>query len=226
MVTGAAPVLELRRACRVFDGPSTVYALDHVDLTVNTGDYMAIIGPSGSGKTTLLNIIGLLDRLTSGHYLLDGIDTTTLTENQRALLRGQRMGFVFQAFHLINHRTIEENVAVAQLYNHTPRTGRLERAVQALERVGLTHRIGFTPATLSGGERQRVAIARALINNPTVLLCDEPTGNLDTTNTNALLDLLDTLHMSGTTLVVITHDPVVAHRATTSRHLTDGALTP
>ena len=217
-------VLELQHASRVFDGPATVRALDDVDLTVRKGDYLAIVGPSGSGKTTLLNVLGLLDRLTSGHYLLDEADTTALSERQRALLRGRRMGFVFQAFHLVNHRTIEENVSLAQLYNNTPRQGRVGRAVDVLDRVGLGHRVGFTPATLSGGERQRVAIARAIVNDPAVLLCDEPTGNLDSTTTNALLDLFDSLHADGVTLVVITHDADVAKRAETIRHLTDGRL--
>lgn len=217
-------VIRLTGVERTFAGELPIAVLADLDLTVPSGDYLAIVGPSGSGKSTLLNVIGLLDRPTAGHYELDGIDTTSLSDGRRAAVRGSRIGFVFQSFHLLPHRSVEENVMLAELYNRRPRTARYERAVAVLERVGLGHRLGADPRKLSGGERQRVAIARALMSEPALLLCDEPTGNLDSESTASMLDQFDELHATGITIVVITHDPSVASRARRCVSMIDGQL--
>lgn len=188
-------------------------------------DYVTIVGPSGSGKSTLLNLLGLLDRPTSGRYVLEGHDTSTLGEDQRTALRGRRLGFVFQSFHLVDHRTATENVMLGLLYRNVPVEERRERAITALKSVNLPHRLSAMPSTMSGGERQRVAIARALIGRPAVLLCDEPTGNLDTQTTESVLRILDDLHEGGITIVVITHDQSVAGRGTRTVQISDGTLT-
>jgi len=218
------PVVSLRNLWRVFPTDPPVEALRSINLEVMTSDYVAVVGPSGSGKSTLLNVLGLLDRPTSGNYLLDGIDTSVLTDSQRAAVRGRRIGFVFQSFHLLSHRTVEENVMLSELYRGEKRSGRYERAVAALERVGLGHRLGFLPTRLSGGERQRVAIARAIMGEPSMLLCDEPTGNLDTHNTQSVLELFDDLRTQGLTILVITHDHSVAGRAERRVQMVDGEL--
>ena len=189
------------------------------------GEWLSITGPSGSGKSTLLNIIGCLDRPTSGTYLFDGIDTVKLTENERAGLRSQRIGFVFQSFHLLPYRTVLENVMLADVYSRRPHRGRRERAWAAIERVGLAHRADFPPMKLSGGECQRVAIARAIMGEPSLLLCDEPTGNLDSKNSASVLDLFEKLNEAGLTLVIVTHDEGVANRASRRVHIVDGVLT-
>ncbi|MCV2395424.1 ATP-binding cassette domain-containing protein [Actinotalea sp. M2MS4P-6] len=217
-------VIELRQASRTFSGHTPVQALRPTDLVVERGDYVSVVGPSGSGKSTLLNLLGLLDRPTGGSYLLDGLDTGTLSEDDRATVRGGRIGFVFQSFHLLPHRTVLENVLLATLYSGVPRRERHERAHAALERVGLSNRLDFSPAVLSGGERQRVAVARAVIAAPQVLLADEPTGNLDSTTTAGVLDLFDELHADGLTLVVITHDSAVSARARRRVRIADGTL--
>ncbi|GGT17083.1 ABC transporter ATP-binding protein [Nonomuraea spiralis] len=219
------PVIELTGVCRHFSTDPPVRALDNVDLRVERGDYLAIIGPSGSGKSTLLNVLGLLDSPSSGSYRLDGIETTTLGDGARTRLRGARIGFVFQSFHLLAHRTVTENVMLAEVYGNHPRRGRLARAEQALQQVGMGHRAGFRPGRLSGGERQRVAIARALMAQPALLLCDEPTGNLDSRNTEAVLDLFDTLRERGLTILVITHEDEVSARAGRRVRIGDGILT-
>lgn len=219
------PVVSLRGLGRVFASEPPVVALRGIDLEVAAGDYVAVTGPSGSGKSTLLNMLGLLDRPTSGQYLLDGIDTSTLSDSERAALRGRRIGFVFQSFHLLSHRTVEENVMLAELYRASKRGPRHRRAIEALERVGLGHRIGFLPTRLSGGERQRVAIARAVVGEPSVLLCDEPTGNLDSQNTRSVMALFDDLRAQGLTIVIITHDLAVAAHAARQVLMVDGALT-
>jgi macrolide transport system ATP-binding/permease protein len=218
-------VLELSKVCKSFDFDPVVTALVDIDLVVNRGDWLAITGPSGSGKSTLLNIIGCLDQPTSGSFRFDGIETTTLKEAERAGLRSQRIGFVFQSFHLLPYRTVLENVMLAEIYRGQPQQGRWQRAMQAITRVGLAHRADFLPMKLSGGERQRVAIARAIVGNPSLLLCDEPTGNLDSTNSANLLDIFEELNRDGLTLVVVTHDPEVARRSARQIHIIDGRLT-
>lgn len=218
------PVLELRGAARTFPGPPEVQALKPTDLRIERGDYVLIVGPSGSGKSTLLHLLGLLDRPTAGEYLVDGIPTVAASEDERAVLRGESIGFVFQAFHLLDRRTVLDNVLLATLYSGVPRHERRERALAALDRVGLSHRVDFHPGVLSGGERQRVAVARAVVADPRVLLADEPTGNLDTVSSAAVLELFDELHGEGLTLVVITHDMSVADRAQRRVRITDGTL--
>ncbi|MFJ9946450.1 ABC transporter ATP-binding protein [Kitasatospora sp. NPDC091207] len=220
----APPVITLHGVGRTHPGHPPVVALHPTDLTVHRGQYLAVTGPSGSGKSTLLHLLGLLDTPTTGRYELDGIDTGGLRDRDRSTLRGHRIGFVFQSFHLLAHRTAEENVLLAQVYNRTPRRARRAAALEALRLVGLGHRTGALPGTMSGGERQRVAIARALVNRPSLLLCDEPTGNLDSANAEAVLARFDTLHAQGFTLVVITHDPSVAARAQRQVTIRDGVL--
>jgi putative ABC transport system ATP-binding protein len=217
-------VLDLDQVSRVHPGPPAVTALADATLRVESGEYLAIVGPSGSGKSTLLNLLGLLDRPTGGTYHLDGVDVSALAERDRTALRGGRIGFVFQSFHLLPHRTAVENVMLAQVYNGTPRRRRRPAALDALARVEVGHRAHALPTTLSGGERQRVAIARALVNAPAILLCDEPTGNLDSTNSLRLLALFDELHTAGLTIVVITHDAAVAARAQRVVSIIDGRL--
>ncbi|MCL4114184.1 UNVERIFIED_CONTAM: hypothetical protein GTU68_042163 [Idotea baltica] len=217
-------VIELREVGRTFPGPPPVEAFKPSNLRIDQGEYVSIIGPSGSGKSTLLHLLGLLDRPTTGKYLLDGIDTGELGDNARAGLRGSRIGFVFQSFHLLHHRSVLENVELAQIYNRMPRKERRQRAVDALEQVGLAHRLSFTPRTLSGGERQRVAVARALVTEPSLLLADEPTGNLDTEMSGEIMQVLDDLHGGGLTLAVITHDLDVSRRAERQVRIVDGTL--
>ncbi|MEZ7126533.1 ABC transporter ATP-binding protein [Nonomuraea sp. AD125B] len=218
------PVVELVKVSREYPAAPPVRALREVSLRVERGEHLAIVGPSGSGKSTLLNVVGLLDRPTSGGYRLDGVETTTLRDGARTRLRGDRIGFVFQSFHLLPHRSVLENVMLAEVYGTQPRKGRRERALAALDRVGLGHRTGFAPDRLSGGERQRAAIARALLGGPSLLLCDEPTGNLDSRNTEAVLDLFGELREQGLTIVVITHEPEVSERAGRRVRITDGVL--
>ncbi|MEU7582271.1 ABC transporter ATP-binding protein [Streptomyces sp. NPDC041068] len=216
----------MRGAALTYPGPPPVRALKPCHIRVHPGEYVTVTGPSGSGKSTFLNIAGLLDTPTQGTCLLDGTDTTTLSERDRTALRGGRIGFVFQSFHLVPHRSAVENVMLGMLYN--PAVARHERtslARDALVRVGLGHRLDAVPTRLSGGERQRVAIARALAAAPSLLLCDEPTGNLDTATAAAVLDLLDSLHQDGMTLVVITHDRAVADRGDRRLHIKDGEVT-
>ncbi|HBX78483.1 MAG TPA: macrolide ABC transporter ATP-binding protein [Acidimicrobiaceae bacterium] len=219
-----ASVVSLRQVGRTFDGDPPVEALRSVDLEIRRGEYVSIVGPSGSGKSTLLNVLGLLDRPTHGTYELDGFDVGSLSDAERTAVRGQRIGFVFQAFHLLPHRTVLENVMLSLLYNRTPSADRKERAEQALDRVGLSHRLEFAPTTLSGGERQRVAIARALVMRPAILLGDEPTGNLDSVTTRSILELFDELQAEGLTLILITHDLDVSGRAHRVVTMTDGVL--
>ena len=218
------PVVELRGVSRSFAGPPVVDVLRHIDLRIGKGDYVSIVGPSGSGKSTLLNLVGLLDRPSLGMYLLDGWDTSALSDVERTALRGQRIGFVFQEFHLLSHRTSVENVELAELYQPVSTEGRRDRAVDALCQVGLGHRLDAFPTTLSGGERQRVAIARAVMGAPSLLLADEPTGNLDTTTSMSILDVFDELHSAGLTLAVVTHNETVSARARRRVGLVDGQV--
>ena len=217
-------VIRLQSVSRLFPADPPVHALSDVNLAVERGEYVSIVGASGSGKSTLLNTLGLLDKPSSGSYELDGVETSGLTDRERTSLRGSRIGFVFQSFHLLSYRSAADNVAMAELYGKAERKHRLERAEQALDQVGLAHRKGFRPDKLSGGERQRVAIARALLGRPALLLCDEPTGNLDRTNTSGVLDLFDDLSAQGVTLVVITHDEQVSERAQRRVRIEDGRL--
>jgi putative ABC transport system ATP-binding protein len=218
------PVIRLSAVGYTYQGPPPVQALKPTDLIIGRGEHVAIMGPSGSGKSTLLNLLGLLDRPTEGRLEIDGIDLGHASERDRAAVRARHIGFVFQSFHLLPHRSAAENVMLAQVYADMPRRRRYAAAMSALREVGLAHRAHALPTELSGGERQRVAIARALVNRPSLLLCDEPTGNLDSAATGELTDLLDALHGQGATLVVITHNPVVAARAHRQVRIRDGRL--
>jgi ABC-type lipoprotein export system ATPase subunit len=220
----AVGLVELREVTREFGVDSKVTALREVNFTLAPMSSLAIVGPSGSGKSTLLNILGCLDRPTSGTYLFEGVDTGLLSDGERAALRADRIGFVFQAFHLLAHRSALDNVMLAEVYRGTPREGRAERAMAALERVGMTHRAGFMPTKLSGGEQQRVAVARALMGEHSLLLCDEPTGNLDSANSNSILSLFEELSTTGITLVIVTHEDHVAERMRRQVRMVDGVL--
>jgi putative ABC transport system ATP-binding protein len=217
-------IAELRGAGRSFPGVPAVEALRPTTLRLDEGDYVTVVGPSGSGKSTLLNVLGLLDRPSAGTYLLDGVDTGTMSERHLTAIRGQWIGFVFQSFHLLAYRSALENVALAGLYAGVTSRERFERADDLLARVGLAHRRDALPALMSGGERQRVAIARAVSHRPRILLCDEPTGALDSVSGANILTLLDELHADGLTLVVITHDLDVAARGTRRLAIRDGVV--
>ena len=220
----AAPMVQLEHVSRTYGAVAPVEALRAIDLEIRTGEWVAIVGASGSGKTSLLNIVGCLDRQSGGSYRLNGIDVASLDDRERAGLRSRHLGFVFQSFHLLSYRSVLENVMLAEVYGRRPRAGRAERARAALASVGLVDRTEFLPTRLSGGERQRVAIARALLNGPELLLCDEPTGNLDSTTTASILELLGGLHREGLTIVVITHDRDVAARAERQVRIVDGQI--
>ncbi|MGI6879657.1 ABC transporter ATP-binding protein [Microbacterium sp. gxy059] len=219
-----APLVELRDVTRSFPGSPEVQALKAVSLEIAAGEYVSIVGPSGSGKSTMLNILGLLDTPTVGEYRLAGARTGDLTDDERAAVRAQFIGFVFQSFHLMPRRTVLDNVLMPMTYSGVPRDEREDRAVRALDAVGLGHRASFFPGTLSGGERQRVAVARAVVSGPRLLLADEPTGSLDQRTSGEIMELFESLHAGGLTLVVITHDVGVADRAARTVRITDGRL--
>jgi putative ABC transport system ATP-binding protein len=218
-------VVELLDVGRTFGIDPPVVALHGVDLTVQRGSSVAIVGPSGSGKTTLLNLIGCLDRPSSGIYRFEGIDVGALSDDERAALRAHRIGFVFQSFNLLGHRTVLENVMLAEVYRGMPRQGREARALDALRQVRMEDHTHYLPPKLSGGEQQRVAIARAIVGDHSLLLCDEPTGSLDSVNTEALLALFDELGEAGLTRVTVTHDDQVAAHADRRVRMIDGELT-
>ena len=221
------PVAELRGISKIYgSGDLEVKALDQLNLTVQEGDYLAVMGASGSGKSTAMNILGCLDRPTSGTYRLNGTAVEQLDDDALADVRNRSLGFVFQQFHLLGHASAMENVMLPMIYAGVPREERIERAQSALRRVGLAQRLENKPNQLSGGQQQRVAIARAIINRPCLLLADEPTGALDSNTTAEVLELFDELHQQGITLVMVTHEDDVAARAQRIARFQDGrALT-
>ncbi|WP_405347102.1 ABC transporter ATP-binding protein [Ruminococcus sp.] len=211
-------LLEVKNVSKIY-GP--LKALDNVNLTVENGEWVAIMGPSGSGKSTMMNIIGCMDKPTMGEVLLDGADISKESNKALTAIRRDKIGLIFQQFHLVNYLTAVENVMVSQYYHSMPDE---KEALEALERVGLKDRAKHLPSQLSGGEQQRVCIARALINHPEIVLADEPTGNLDEANENIVLDIFKQLHREGTTLIVVTHDPEVAEEAQRTVVLEHGRL--
>jgi putative ABC transport system ATP-binding protein len=200
------------------------HALSDIHLEIRHGEYIAIAGPSGCGKTTLLSILGLLDSPTDGSYLLDEQPVAKLSASDRARVRNRQIGFIFQAFNLIGDLTVYENVELPLTYRGMPSDERRKRVQAALERVGMSHRMKHFPAQLSGGQQQRVAVARAVAGDPAILLADEPTGNLDSTNGEAVMELLRELHQGGATICMVTHDPRYARHADRSVHLFDGKV--
>ncbi len=224
MTDHVARIIDVTKVYQKDKAAPPVHALRGVDLDVPRGQYLAIMGPSGSGKSTLMNIIGALDRPTEGQYLLDGDDVAKMEDEQLSKVRGKRLGFVFQAFNLIPQLTVLDNVVVPVFYQGIPASERRDRAEAVLKRVELGDRLSHRPSQLSGGQMQRVAIARALVNEPSLLLADEPTGNLDTKTGDAILALFDELHEQGLTIAMVTHDPAMEKRVQRIVRLLDGLI--
>ena len=218
-------MIKLEQLCRNFQvGDQVVRALDNLDVEIASGEYVSIMGPSGSGKSTLLNALGLLDSPTSGDYWLDDIRTATMGDDELAVIRQNKIGFVFQAFHLVPRMSAFENVELPMVLAGLPPAERQQRVKTALERVGLGTRVDHRPDQLSGGERQRVAIARAIVMEPTILLADEPTGNLDSKSGKEIVDIMEDLNRQGLTLIVVTHDPAIGQRAGRKIRMEDGRV--
>ena len=219
------PIIEIRDVVKRYgDGEAAIFALAGVSMTISPGEYVAIMGPSGSGKSTLMNILGALDEVTSGNYLLDGINISQLGERELSIVRGRKIGFVFQSFNLIPRMSALSNVELPLAYQGLKAKERRLRALKALELVGLSDRLKHEPNELSGGQQQRVAVARALVTRPSLLLADEPTGALDSKSTSDLLDLFDQVNLAGRTVVVITHEAEVAARAKRVVRMRDGKI--
>ncbi|MBV9497036.1 MAG: ABC transporter ATP-binding protein [Acidobacteria bacterium] len=218
-------MIEMHELTRVYQlGPQEIYALRGVSLTIDPGEYVAIMGPSGSGKSTLMNIIGCLDTPSAGRYLLDGIPVESMNEDELAAVRNRKIGFVFQTFNLLARTTALQNVELPLIYAKIPRAERRQLAEEALAAVGLKERMNHQPNELSGGQRQRVAIARALVNKPSLLLADEPTGNLDSQTGREILDLFRDLHDRGNSIIMVTHEDDVAQEAKRVIHIRDGKI--
>ncbi len=218
-------IIELKEITKAYKTGSVVTPVLHgVSLSIERGEFVAIMGPSGSGKSTLMNIVGLLDRPTSGSYAFASTDVSRLSDNGQAFLRAQEIGFIFQSFHLLPRTSAEENVVLPLLYGNAPIAERNDRARAALDSVGLSHRLGNHPSQLSGGEKQRVAVARALVNRPALLLADEPTGNLDSVSGEGVLKLFQKLHKAGNTIVMITHEQEAAEFAERIVRIRDGKI--
>ena len=225
-MTETTPLIVLKQLRRIYMTEDVeTHALGGIDLAINRGEYVTIEGPSGCGKSTLLTVLGLLDEPTSGEYVLAGVPTSDIDAEERARLRNREIGFVFQSFNLIPEMTVAENVGLPLTYRNGVSAVESRKLIAtALERVSMSHRAGHLPTQLSGGQQQRVAVARALVGNPSLILADEPTGNLDATNGDQLMELLDQLHGDGATLITVTHNPVYAERAGRRIHMLDGRL--
>jgi putative ABC transport system ATP-binding protein len=220
-----APVIELVDIARYYQmGDERIAALDGVSFSVQTGEMVAIVGSSGSGKSTLLNILGCLDTPSRGQYRLDGKDVQDLSDDDRARARNRKIGFVFQSFQLLHRQSAQKNVGLPLVYAGVPARERNERAAKALQKVGLGTRMGHKPFQLSGGQRQRTAIARALVTEPSLLLCDEPTGNLDSATSKDIMALFHTLHGEGNTILIVTHEPKVAAQCPRAIRIADGKI--
>jgi putative ABC transport system ATP-binding protein len=220
-----APIIRLAQVTKIYYAEDVeTHALEDIDLEIRPGEYVAVAGPSGCGKSTLLSIMGLLDTPTRGRYWLNGQPVEALSVKERARMRNRAIGFIFQSFNLIGDLTVAENVELPLTYRGLRPAERRRRMAAALERVGMAHRARHRPGQLSGGEQQRVAVARAVVGEPSILLADEPTGNLDSKNGALVMDLLQALHESGATICMVTHDPRYASRAKRTIHLFDGQL--
>jgi putative ABC transport system ATP-binding protein len=218
-------IIQLKDVERIYKvGVESIHALGGINLELRENEYVAVMGPSGSGKSTLMNVLGCLDRATSGSYELDGENTTKMTDAALARVRNERIGFVFQSFELLGQLSALKNVEMPLIYSKNGWWTRRKRAQNVLERVGLGDRVKHRPNQLSGGEKQRVAIARALVCNPSILLADEPTGNLDSKTSNGILKLFDQLHQEGQTIIIVTHEDFVAHHAKRIIHMKDGHI--
>lgn len=218
-------VIDLKNIIRNFQlGPQAVHVLKGIDLTIKKGEYVALMGPSGSGKSTLMNLLGCLDTPTSGSYMIANRDVSKMNDNQLADVRNKEIGFVFQTFNLIPRQTALQNVALPLVYAGEKKEKRISRAKKVLDEVGLSDRITHKPNQLSGGQRQRVAIARALVNSPSIILADEPTGNLDSSTSNEIMKLFEEIHKNGNTLIIVTHEEEIAQHANRIIRLKDGEI--
>lgn len=219
------PVIKTEDICKIYgSGDIKVHALKNITVQINKGDYIAIIGPSGSGKSTFMNLIGCLDVPTKGKILIDNIDVSTLTENQLASIRGEKIGFIFQKYNLLSTLNALENVELSMSFAGIHKKTRDERARSLLDMVHLSHRIYHKPSEMSGGEQQRVAIARALANQPSIILADEPTGNVDTSSGENIMNIFEKINNQGVTVIVVTHDPAIAKRAKRIMKIQDGMV--
>jgi len=220
-----AKIIQIEQLTKIYHlGKVKVEALRGVSFEINTGDFVSIMGPSGSGKSTLMHIIGCLDYPTRGKYFLSGQDVSKLNDNQLALFRNQKIGFVFQEFNLLPKATILRNVELPLTYNNTHSKNKKQLAIQALEEVGLGNRLKHRPNEISGGQKQRVAIARALVNHPSIILADEPTGNLDSKTGQDIMKMIKKLHDDGNTIILVTHEPEIAQYSQRVLHLKDGLI--
>jgi putative ABC transport system ATP-binding protein len=223
--TGSEPIIEIKNLTKVFYAEDVeTHALSNVQFSIRQGEYVALVGPSGSGKSTLLGILGLLDKPSQGQYRLSGREVARLEEADLAQLRNQHIGFIFQTFNLIGDLSVYANVELPLIYRGVPRDERRTRVQEALKRVDMTHRARHMPGQLSGGQQQRVAVARALVGNPSILLADEPTGNLDSNNGEMVMELISELHKAGCTVCMVTHDARFALRASRRVRLSDGCI--
>ncbi|WP_305880319.1 ABC transporter ATP-binding protein [Flavobacterium cerinum] len=221
----AKPIIEIKEIKRDFPlGNETVYVLKGIDLTINKGEYVALMGPSGSGKSTLMNILGCLDTPTSGEYILNGKDVSKMDDDELAGIRNKEIGFVFQTFNLLPRTTALDNVALPMVYAGFSKEERMKRATEVLKQVGLGDRMDHKPNQLSGGQRQRVAVARALVNHPSIILADEPTGNLDSRTSVEIMNLFNEIHANGNTVILVTHEEDIAEHAHRIIRLRDGVV--